>query len=249
MKGFFRNYISTFILSILVVLSWEVYSRNFTSSMLFLPAPSTIFQAFTNSWDIILFHAWQTIIETVVGLMIAIVLGLTLAILLSQSSVLKKTIYPLLIVSQTIPMIALAPLLLLWFGFDLTPKVIVVVLYCFFPIIISCFDGLTYVESDLINLLKSMNASQWQIIKFVRLPSALPAFFSGLKIASTYAVTGAIVGEFVGAYRGLGIFMQTSAHSHAFSLVFAAIIVVSFLSIILVGLVSILEHIFVYWER
>src|SRR3989440_8145138 len=177
----------------------------------------------------------------------ATLLGLLLAILLDASNWLRRAIYPLLITSQTIPIIALAPLLLIWLGFGLEPKIIVVALYCFFPIAVACADGLAGAEPELINLLRSMRASRWQILWLVRLPGAMPAFFSGLRIAATYGVTGAIFGEYVGAYQGLGIYMQLSFNSHAIVLVFAAILVTAALSLLLFGLVSLIERIALPW--
>src|SRR5204863_8221789 len=139
---------------------------------------------------------------------------------------------------QTIPMIALAPLMLIWFGFSLEPKVIVVTLYCFFPIAVACADGLLGTDPDLIRLMRSMRASRWQILWLVRLPGAMPSFFSGLRIAATYSVTGAIFGEYVGAEKGLGIYMKLEANSFATIQVFGAILVTAILSPLLCGLVS-----------
>ena len=178
---------------------------------------------------------------------VAIVFGLILAITLEISRWSRRAVYPLLVISQTIPIIALAPLLLIWFGIDLGPKVFVVALYCFFPIAVACADGLADAEPELINLLKSMHASRWQILWLVRLPGAMPSFFSGLRIAATYGVTGAIFGEYVGAYQGLGIYMQLSVNSHAIVLVFAAILVTAVLSLLLFGLVSLIERIALPW--
>jgi ABC-type nitrate/sulfonate/bicarbonate transport system permease component len=161
----------------------------------------------------------------------------------------RAAAYPLLVVSQTIPMIALAPLLLIWFGFGLFPKVIVVVLFCVFPIAIAVTDALHTTDQNTVDLLKSMRATRWQILTFVRLPSSLPAFFSGVRISATYAIGGAIVGEYVGAYRGLGVFMQTSANSHAIDLVFAALVIVACTSMIFLGLVSITERICIPWRK
>jgi ABC-type nitrate/sulfonate/bicarbonate transport system permease component len=177
----------------------------------------------------------------------AILLGLFLAILLDISTWIRRAVYPLLVTSQTIPMIALAPLLLIWFGFSLEPKVIVVTLYCFFPIAVACADGLLGTDPDLVRLMRSMRASRWQILWLVRLPGAMPSFFSGLRIAATYSVTGAIFGEYVGAYQGLGIYMETAAHSFAIVLVFAAILVTAVLSLLLFGLVALIERIALPW--
>lgn len=249
MKKFLRLYTPSIILSLIIIFFWQLYSQNHSGSELFLPAPSAIFSSFIHSRDSIFVHTQQTMLETLIGLGLATLFAVTIAISTSLSDFLYRLLYPFFIISQTIPMIALAPLLLLWFGFDLFPKVIVVILYCFFPIVISCTQALRYVDNDLISLLKSMNASKWQTMRIVRLPLMMPAFFSGLKIAAAYSVTGAIVGEFVGAYQGLGIFMVTSANSHAFSLVFVSVAIVALLSIFLVSLVSIAEWIIIPWHR
>jgi ABC-type nitrate/sulfonate/bicarbonate transport system permease component len=241
------GYGPAFVLTILLLAFWELYVRTGQISADVLPTPTAIVQALINNWDVISVHTMQTLLETVLGMAAATLLGLLIAILLDVSSWVRRAVYPLLVTSQTIPMIALAPLLLIWFGFDLGPKVIVVTLYCFFPIAVACADGLLGADPDLIRLLRSMRATRWQILWLVRLPGAMPSFFSGLRIAATYSVTGAIFGEYVGAYQGLGIYMQTSANSHAIVLVFAAILVTAVLSLMLFGLVSLLERIALPW--
>src|SRR3989338_2799010 len=200
---------------------WEAASKLGNISKTILPAPSDIFAAIITYRDILVVHTIQTLEETLIGLLLATALGVGIAI----------------------------PLFLIWFGFDLLPKVIVVVLYCFFPIAIAVTDALHAVDQNSVNLLKSMRASNWQILYSVRLPSALPAFFSGLRISATYAITGAIVGEYVGAYKGLGVFMQTSANSHITVLVFAALAIVALLSIALLAFVSILERMYTPWKN
>ena len=236
-----------FVLLIALFAFWELYVRAVQVPVDILPAPTAIIQALIANWDILSVHTTQTMLETVIGLAIATILGLLIAIALDSSSWTRRAIYPLLVISQTIPIIALAPLLLIWFGYDLGPKVIVVVLYCFFPIAVACADGLMGPDADLLRLMKSMRASYWQTLWYVRLPGAMPSFFSGLRIAATYSVTGAIVGEYVGGYQGLGIFMETSANSHAIVLVFAAIFITAILSLLLFGLVSLIERIALPW--
>src|SRR5215469_9045849 len=241
------GYGPAFVLAITLLACWELYVRLGQVSSTVLPTPTDIVRALIDNWDVISGHTLQTLLETILGMAAATILGLLLAVMLDVSPWVRRAIYPLLVTSQTIPMIALAPLLLIWFGFDLGPKVIVVTLYCFFPIAVACADGLAGAEPELLKLLRSMRASRWQILWLVRLPGAMPAFFSGLRIAATYSVTGAIFGEYVGAYQGLGIYMQTSANSHAIVLVFAAILVTAFLSLLLFGLVSVIERIALPW--
>ena len=241
------GYGPAFVFAFALFVLWELIVRAGKVDSAVLPAPTAIVQALFDNWDVLAGHTIQTLLETVLGLATATALGVLLAILIDVSPVVRRAVYPLIVTSQTIPMIALAPLLLIWFGFDLGPKVVVVTLYCFFPIAVACADGLLSTDPDLLRLMHSMKASHWQILWFVRLPGAMPSFFSGLRIAATYSVTGAIFGEYVGAYQGLGIYMQTSFNSHAVILVFAAIVVTAVLSLALFGLVSLIERIALPW--
>lgn len=241
------NYGPAIVLVFVLLACWEIYVRSGLISSLVLPMPTAIVQALFDNWDVLAGHTTQTLIETVLGLAIAVVLGVLLAVLIDLSAWLRKALYPLLIISQTIPIIALAPLLLFWFGFDIGPKILVVVLYCFFPVTVACVDGLLGTDRELLRLMQSMRASRWQILWLVRLPGALPSFFSGVRIAATYSVTAAIFGEYVGAYQGLGIFMETSANAHAIPLVFAAIVITALLSLVLFLFVSLLEQLALPW--
>lgn len=243
----FASYGPAFVLTVTLLALWEIVGRANLSLAQFLPTPVHIARALALNWDVIYANALPTLLETVLGMFISIALGLFLAVLLDFSSWSRRAIYPLLIISQTVPVIALAPLLLIWFGFGIGPKVIVVTLYCFFPIAVATADGLASAEPDLLKLLGSMGASRWQTLWLVRLPGALPSFFSGLRIAATYSVTGAIAGEFVGAYQGLGIYMTTSTNSHAIPVVFATIIITAALSLILFGLVNLVEYLVLPW--
>jgi ABC-type nitrate/sulfonate/bicarbonate transport system permease component len=241
------NYGPAFVLALALVAIWEVAARANLNLAQSLPAPSAVVQAFVLNWGAIYENTLPTLMETVLGLLIATALGLLLAVVLDLSFWTRRAIYPWLIISQTIPIVALAPLMLIWFGFTITPKIVVVMLYCFFPIAVATADGLASAEPDLLKLLKSMGASRWQTLWLVRLPGALPSFFSGLRIAATYSVTGAIAGEFVGAEHGLGIYMVTATNSHALPVVFAAIIVTAALSLALFGLVNVMEYLALPW--
>ncbi|GLV55200.1 nitrate ABC transporter permease [Dictyobacter sp. S3.2.2.5] len=243
------GYGPAFVLAVSLFLIWELVVRAGLIASNLLPTPVAIVRALYDNWDVIFGHTVQTSLETVIGLLIATVLGLGLAILLDLSEGVKRAVYPLLITSQTIPMVALAPLLVIWFGFELTPKIIVVTLYCFFPIVVACLDGLLSTDPQLMKLLHSMKASRWQTLWLVRLPGAMPSFFSGLRIAATYSVTGAIVGEYVAAQQGLGLYMKTAASSNAIVLVFAAIVITAVLSLLLFGLVSVIEGIALPWHQ
>lgn len=243
----FADYGPAFVLVVALLAVWELAVRADLSLAQFLPSPALILQALLINRDVIYVNALPTLVETVLGLCVAAALGLLLAVLLDLSSWSRRAIYPLLIISQTIPIVALAPLLLIWGGIGLGPKIVVVTLYCFFPITVATADGLESAEPDLLRLLKSMGASRWQILWLVRLPGSLPSFYSGLRIAATYSVTGAIVGEFVGAYQGLGIYMETSTNSHALPVVFATIGVTAVLSLALFALVNLMERLTLPW--
>ncbi|MGI6552569.1 MAG: ABC transporter permease [Bacillota bacterium] len=173
--------------------------------------------------------------------------AMVLALLMDRIHCLYRAFYPLVIVSQTIPIIFLAPLLIIWFGFGILPKILVSILVCFFPVTISFFDGLANVDEELVNLLKSMGASPRQIMTMVKLPAALPSLFSGLRISATYSVMAAVIGEWLGASYGLGVFMTRASHAFSTAKVFAAILVVSLLSLAMLGLVNLTRKLLVPW--
>jgi ABC-type nitrate/sulfonate/bicarbonate transport system permease component len=237
----------------LVLLVWEVYAQlvlgRLPGGERVLPAPSSIVAAFFVNPNAALLvpHAWQTLIETLIGFALALVVGLGLAVVIDLSPLMRNAIYPLLVVSQTIPLLALAPLLVLWFGFGLLPKVLIVGLVCFFPIVVSGVDGLRSTDPELVKLFRTFGAGAWDIFQKVRFPGALPSLFSGIRIAITYSVTGAVWGEYVGARWGLGIFMQQQQHNYQVTMVFAAIIVIAALSIGLFLITSLVERLVIPW--
>jgi ABC-type nitrate/sulfonate/bicarbonate transport system permease component len=159
----------------------------------------------------------------------------------------RRVLYPLLVVSQTIPMVALAPLLIIWFGFGMTPKIIVVALVGFFPIVVSTVDGLTDADPDMVGLVRSMGASRLQVLRHVRIPAALPSFFAGLKIAAAYSVTGAVVGEWIAGTSGLGVVITRSQASYRIDRVFVAVVIIALASIVLFGAVHLLARIASPW--
>lgn len=226
-----------------LVLIWEIVARADTSRARIIPAPSEVLAAIIrNAEPLLTRHIPVTLLETLIGMAIAFAFGVVLAALLDFSPPLKRAVYPLLIVSQTIPIVAIAPVLLLIFGFGIEPKIVVVVLFCFFPITVATVDGLTATDPDLVALLRAMGASQRQIWRKVRLPAALPSLFSGLRIAATYSVTGAIVGEYITAQYGLGQFLRSAFNTARVDQGFAAIVITALLSIGLVLIVSLVER-------
>lgn len=237
---------------LLILAVWEAYSRFILGAApggdLLLPAPTAIARALFNNADVLASHTWTTLIETLLGFGLALLVGLAFAVVIDLSPLLRSAIYPLLVVSQTIPIIAIAPLFVLWFSFGLLSKVLVVALVCFFPIVVAGADGFRSTDPDLVKLFRTFGAGKWTIFRYVRFPGALPSLFSGIRIAVTYSVIGAIWGEYVGADKGLAIFMQYSQHSFQVAQVFAAIVVIATLSVSLFLLTSLIERIVIPWR-
>jgi ABC-type nitrate/sulfonate/bicarbonate transport system permease component len=228
---------------------WQIATGLDTSKARIIPTPNEVLAALIRNRETLLTeHIPITLEETLLGLALALGLGVALAALLDWSTIARRALYPLLIVSQTIPIVALAPVLILIFGFGIEPKVTVVVLFCIFPITIATLDGLTTTEPNAVLLLHSMGASRWDIWRKARLPSALPGLFSGLRIAATYSVTGAIFGEYVTSNYGLGQYMRLAYASAHVDQAFVAILITAVLSVGLVGVVALLERVVVAWH-
>ncbi len=242
-----RLWLPAVLLLAALIVAWEGAVRLTGVPEWLLPAPSAILRAGVDAAPQLAGHVGRTLLETVVGLAASVLIGAAVAVLVDFSPTLKRALYPLLVVSQTVPTIALAPLLAVWFGFGLLPKVMVVVLVCFFPIAMSLAQGLEAADPDMVALLASMGASRGQVFRLVRLPGALPAAFGGLRIAGTYSVIGAIISEWVGASKGLGIFMIRSANSFLTARLFATIALASALSLVLFGLILLLERLVLPW--
>jgi len=235
----------TMILMLLAV--WQAATMIWDIQKWLLPSPVQIGKAALEARKLLGPHVGQTAKETLLGFAVALGAGTLLALAIDFSATLRRAIYPLLVVSQTIPTIAIAPLLVIWLGYGIWPKIIVVGLVCFFPIVVSLADGLRSADPDLIALLQSMGATRRDVFFKVRLPGAMPAFFSGVKIAITYSVIGAIMGEWVGASRGLGIFMLRATNSFRTDWVFVAIAITALMSIVLFLLVAVLERALLPW--
>lgn len=236
-------------LIVLVITGWESVVRLKETPRWFLPPPSAVAVALFDSRRILLHHTAITLEEVVVGFALSFLLGVAFALAIASSPIVERAFYPFVIASQAIPIIALAPILLIWFGYGLTPKVIVVALICFFPIVVNTVDGLRSVDPELIDLLRSMGASNWTIYRVVRIPSSLPYLFSGTRIAAAVSVIGALIGEWVGSSAGLGYFMIRSAAQFATARVFAAVLVSALLGLAMFGIVSVLERLLLPWQR
>lgn len=229
--------------------AWEIGVRIDGTPRWFLPRPTDVASELAGSRSLIWGHTWTTLQEMLLGLGLALLLGVLLALSIASSRTVERAVYPLLVASQAVPIIALAPILLIWFGYGLTPKVIVVVLTCFFPIVVSMVGGLRAADPDAIALLRSMGASGWQVMRIVRIPTALPSLFTGLRIAAAWSVIGAIVGEWVGASSGLGYLMTRSASQFQTPRLYAAVVVAALLGIGLFTLVAVVERWALPWQR
>lgn len=243
-----KQYLFPTLTGFITLLTWEIIVIIFHIEQWILPAPTQIISSFWQSRSLIYYHLVPTVIEAVSGLTGAVFVSIFIAVLMERFQTIRKIIYPFLIISQTIPFIILAPLLTLWFGFGLLPKIIIIALVCFFPITINLFDGFQNVDPSILRLLASMGANQKQIFKWVKWPTSLPAFFSGLRVAAAYSVLGAVVSEWMGADRGLGILLIRSTKSYLTDRVFATIGIITVLSFIAVLTVEIIARISIPWH-
>ncbi len=230
------------------LLMWQGAAEMLGVPAWLLPSPTDIVEALISSSQLLAQHAWVTLQEVLVGFAFSFVVGVGLAIAIAYSRTVEKAVYPFVVASQTVPVIAIAPILLIWFGYGLLPKVIVVALICFFPIVVNMVDGLRAVDSDLVNLMRSMGASRWQVFTKAQIPTSLPYLFSGTKVAIAVSVIGAVIGEWVGASAGLGYFMVRSAAQFQTARVFAAVVVLSVMGIALFGAAGMSERYLLPWH-
>lgn len=244
-----RNYLYSIILITILTFIWEVGAR-FVNTSFILPAPSEIAVKLWELREPLLVHHLPITLSVIgIGLFISLVLGISLAISMNISKTLEQTFYPLLITSQTIPIIALAPIFVLWFGYSIWSKIVVTIIITFFPITVSTFDGFRSTSKDLKELFLSIGASKRQLFFKLEVPSALPSFFSGLKVAVPMSVIGAAIGEWLGAQAGLGYFSRRMMTQFDGAGVFAPIVVLSMIGIILFIAVVLLEKYILKWRR
>ena len=243
------NIVIPILFQIILLVIWQIVVDKGAVPSYILASPKTIIIALITILPTIKEHIYITLYEAGVGFFISILISFVLVILMDNIKLVRKCLYPILLVSQTIPIIAIAPLFAMWFGFGIFPKIIVVVLVCFFPIVISLQGGLDSVDKDMINLLRSMGASKMQIFKYVKLPASSVNFFSGLRIAATYSIMGAVIGEWLGGDKGLGIYMMRVKNSYQIDKVFAVILIIVILSLILFSSLYLLQYALMPWSR
>ncbi|WP_342509691.1 ABC transporter permease [Sporosarcina sp. FSL K6-2383] len=249
MKHVFKKGWRPLLVIILLLILWELAGRLFNIPAWLLPVPTQVWQETIQGWSLYFGHILSTIRLTLTGYTIGIIVGLAVAILLFRLPVLQEAFYPLLILSQNIPIIVLAPLLVIWFGFGMLPKVIIIVLVCFFPITIALLDGLRQTDRDLLHYMKMTGASNRQIFWKLQWPYALPSLFSGLKIAATYSVMGAVISEWLGANKGIGVYMTLASSSFKTDRVFVAILLIMILSLTFFAIIAMIEKWLFRWQR
>jgi ABC-type nitrate/sulfonate/bicarbonate transport system permease component len=228
---------------------WESWVRVDDTPAWLLPSPSAIVRALFNDRALLARHTWVTLQEVIAGFAVALVAGVLLAVAIDASQLAARAVYPLVVASQAIPIVALAPLLLVWFGYGLAPKVIVTALVAFFPIVVTTVDGLRSADRETLELVRSMGGSKWTRFRLIKAPSALPALFSGARIGISVAVIGAVFGEYVGANAGLGYLMNISSGRLLTVRVFASIVVLATMAVMLFSLVAMLERLLLPWRR
>lgn len=239
-------------LTVLVILGiWELLSRTEAVNPLIVPAPTQVIAAFASLVTSSFFwhDAWVTVWETLAGLLIGVTGAWVLGTIIGLVDFARRSLYPLVVAFQVLPRVALAPLFLVWFGFGLTPRVMFAVTICFFPVVLSVIVGLQNVDPSASMLMRSFGASRWQVYRKLALPSSLPIMFAGIKTAATLALIGAIVGEFVGGDRGLGVLIDSFNNQLEIDDAFAAILALAIFGLALYGLVDLIDKKVVFWRR
>jgi len=233
---------------IAVFAAWELYVELSGINRVTLPPPSRVAEAAWRNRELLWTHSQVTIQETVVGLAVSIAFAVSLALLLDAFAPVRRALYPLLVGSQTLPVIVIAPLLVLWFGFGLTPKIVVITLYTFFPITVAFATGLAATDPEAHLLMRTLGATRRQTLTMLQIPQSLPYLFTGLRIAVTYAMVAAVFAEWSGARQGLGIYVLLMKNSFRTDMVLAAILLIAVLSLALFVLVGVVEKMVVRWR-
>jgi ABC-type nitrate/sulfonate/bicarbonate transport system permease component len=224
-----------------IVIVWEMVCDFGIVPAFMLPSPVSVVKALVGDTTLLCQNGVITLQEAFYGLFCGVAIGFLAAILMDSVEWIYRAFYPIMVITQTIPTVAIAPLLVLWFGYEMLPKIILIVLMTFFPIAVGLLDGFRSVDRDAINLMRSMGASRVQIFRYVKLPFAMPQFFSGLRLAVTYSVVGAVISEWLGGFGGLGVYMTRVKKAFAFDKMFAVIFIISAISLILMWLVDVIQ--------
>ncbi|MCI9536317.1 MAG: ABC transporter permease [Lachnospiraceae bacterium] len=232
-----------------MLLIWQLAAQGGLVDAFLLPSPVQVIKAFITELPILTAHSVVTLSEAFIGLAFGILLGFIMAVMMDRFDVLCQAFYPLVVLTQTVPTVAIAPLLVLWFGYEMTPKIILIVITTFFPITIGLLTGFRSADPDAVSLLKAMGAGQAQIFFYIKLPGAMSQFFSGLRISASYAVVGAVISEWLGGFGGLGVYMTRVKKAFSFDKMFAVIFLISAISLLLMNGVEILQKLCMPWDR
>lgn len=247
-KKFFNRYISWITFALIIVM-WQLFGWLELLPKYVLPTPLEIVNSYSRDYDLLLHHAKETILVGLLGLMIGVILACILALIMDSFSLFNKAIYPILVVIQTIPTIALAPILVLWLGYGTLPKVTLITMTTTFPVVVNILDGFRQTDKDTLMLFQLMKASKWQILKHLKIPFALPYFFSGLKVSVSYAFIASVVSEWLGGFDGLGVYIIRAKKLFQYDTMFAIIILVSLLSLCGMACVHIIEKKVIKWKN
>lgn len=228
-------------LVILLLIVWEILSDLHVISEFLLPSPYQVILAFIGDFGLLMRHTYYTLLVAFIGVFIGIILSFILSLSMDLYQGLYDLVYPVIILTQTIPTIAIAPLLIIWLGYYMKPKIVLVVISTFFPITISLLNGYKAVDKDNIQLLKAMGANTFQMYRYLKIPSAMSYFFSGLKVSMSYSLISAVISEWLGGYYGLGVYMTRVKKAFALDKMFAVIFLITFLSLLLMSIIDILE--------
>ncbi len=233
---------------VMIIAAWDLAIRIFQIPAYQVPSPGEVIVVLWQSWPELLSQTWPTTYATVAGFLLSALFGIPVAMLIAGSKTIESYVYPLLVFSQSIPKVAIAPLFVVWFGFGLLPKVISAFLLGFFPVVVSAVQGFKSVDPDMVDLARAMKGSRFQVFCAVNLPHALPAIFSGLKVSVTLAVVGAVVGEFVGSNSGIGYVLQRSIGTFDLPTMFAALVILALLGVVLFWIVDRIERLVIPWH-
>lgn len=232
-----------------LLLLWQLLSVAELIPRFMLPSPMDVCRAFARDFRLLMEHAGVTLAEAFLGLALGVVLAFLAAVLMDRFLWVYKALYPLVVLTQTIPTIAIAPLLVLWMGYEMAPKIALIVITTFFPITIGLLDGFRSADADAIDLFQAMGASKMQIFCYMKLPGSLSHFFAGLRVSAAYSIVGAVIAEWLGGYSGLGVYMVRVKKSYSFDKMFAVIFLISGISLLLMWLVDRLQKLAMPWER
>lgn len=252
MKKKFQNIIdkiAPFIIIVAILILWQIMSVIGIIPKFMLPSPLAVVKAFIKDFPLLMLHTKVTLIEAFLGLGIGIILGFVMAVIMDKYDFAYKSIYPVLVITQTVPTVAIAPLLVLWLGYGILPKITLIVITSFFPITVGLLDGFKATDKDALNLMKTMGATPFQNFVLLKIPSSMGYFFASLRISVSYSIIGAVVAEWLGGFEGLGVYMTRVRKSYSFDKMFAVIFFISIISLLLMYLVKKIQILSMPWEN